>query len=147
MAYATYISPIEEYASPVWDPQTKRNTNKIEMAQHRWARNVTGNVDRTSSVTSLLNCLIWPTLEERRRQYRHAVMYRILLNQVNIHWQSFLSKTSSSTRGNSCRLFVSLCMIHVFASSFFLALAKTGITLASIQLTHHPMTNYQEVEG
>ena len=57
MAYATYIRPIEEYASPVWDPHTKRNTNKIEMAQRRWARNVTGNVDRTSSVTSFLNCL------------------------------------------------------------------------------------------
>ena len=29
MAYATYIRPIVGYASPVWDPHTKRNTNKI----------------------------------------------------------------------------------------------------------------------
>ena len=31
MAYTTYIRPTVEYASPVWDPHTKRNTNKIEM--------------------------------------------------------------------------------------------------------------------
>ena len=29
MAYTTYIRPTVEYASPVWDPHTKRNTNKI----------------------------------------------------------------------------------------------------------------------
>ena len=85
MAYTTYIRPIVQYASPVWDPHTKRNTNKIEMFQRRCARYVTGNFDRTSSVTSLLNCLSWPTLEERRRQYRLAVMYRIFHNQVDIH--------------------------------------------------------------
>ena len=51
MAYATYIRPIVKYASPVWDPDTKRNTNKIEMVQHRCARYVTGNFDQTSSVT------------------------------------------------------------------------------------------------
>ena len=129
-----------EYASPVWDPHTKRNTNKIEMVQRRCARYVTGNFDCTSSVTSLLNCLNWPTLEERRRQYRLAVMYRILNNQVDIHWQSFLTKTSSCTRDHSCRLFVPFCKNHVYASSFFLALVKAGITLPSIQLMHHPLT-------
>ena len=67
MAYTTYIRPTVEYSSPMWDPHTKRNTNKIEMAQRRCARYVTGDFDRTSSVTSLLNCLIWQTLEERRR--------------------------------------------------------------------------------
>ena len=119
MAYTTYIRPTVEYTSPVWDPHTKRNTNKIEMVQRRCARYVTGNFDRTSSVTSMLNSLSWPTLEERRRQYRLAVMYRILHNQVDIHWQSFLTKTSSCTRGHSCRLSVPFCKNHVYASSFF----------------------------
>ena len=84
----------------------------------------TSALDRTSSVTSMLNCLSWPTLEERRRQYRLAVMYRILHNQVDIHWQSFLTKTSSCTRGYSCRLFVPFCKNHVYASSFFPRISK-----------------------
>ena len=115
MAYTTYIRPTVECASPVWDPHAKRN--KIKMVQRRCARYVTGNFNRTSSVTSLLNCLSWPTLEERRRQYRLAVMCRILHNQVDIHWQSFLTKTC--TRGHSCQLFVPFCKNHVYASSFF----------------------------
>ena len=95
VAHTTYIRPIVEYVSPVWDPHIKLSTNKIEMVQRRCARCVAGNFDRTSRVASLLNCLNWPTLEERRRQYRLAVMYRcvmyrILHNQVDIHWQSFL---------------------------------------------------------
>ena len=119
MAYATYIRPTVEHASPVWDPHTKRNTNKIEMVQRRCARYVSGNFDRTSSVTSLLNYPSWPTLEERLRQCRLAVMYRILHNQVDIHWQSFLTMTSSCTRGHSCRLFVPFCKNHVYSSFFF----------------------------
>ena len=118
MAYTTHIRPTVEYASPVWDPHTKRNTNKIEMVQCRCARYVIGNFDRTTSVTSFLNCLNWPTLEGRR-QYRLAVMYSILHNQVDIHWQSFLTKTSSCTRDHSWRLFVPFCENHVYASSFF----------------------------
>ena len=86
MAYATYIRPTVEYASPVWDPHTERNTNKIEMVQRRCDLYVTGNFDRTSSVASLLHSLSWPTLEKSRRQYRLAVMYRILHNQTDIHW-------------------------------------------------------------
>ena len=124
MAYDSYIRPIVEHASPVWDSHTKCNTNKIEMVQRRYARYVTGNFERTSSVTSLVNCLSWPTLEERRRQYRLAVMFRILHNQVDIHWQSFLTKTSSCTRGHCCRLIVPFCKNPVYASSFFPCTSK-----------------------
>ena len=104
MAYTTCIRSIVECASSVSDPHTKHNTSKIEMVLQRCAHYVTGNFDRTSSVTSLLNCLGWPTLGVRRRQYRLAMMYRIIHNQVDIHLQSFLTKTSSCTRGHSCRL-------------------------------------------
>ena len=85
MAYTTYIRPTVEHATPVWDPHTKHNTNKIKMVQRRCARYVTGNFDRTSSVTSLLIYLSWPTLLKRRRQYRLAVMCCILHNQVDVH--------------------------------------------------------------
>ena len=141
MAYTNYIRPTVEYASPVWDPNTKRNANKIEMVQRRCSRYVTGNFYRTSSVTSLLNYRSRPTLEERRRQYRLAMMYRIHHVQVDFHWQSFLTKTSSCTRGHSCRLLYRFVRIMSMPPLFFLALAKTGITLPSIQLMHHPMTS------
>ena len=140
MAYTTYIRPTVEYASPVWDPHTRRNTNKIKMVQRRCARYVTGNFDRTSSVTSMLNCLSWPTLEERRHQYRLAVMYRILHNQVDIHWQSFqkLRLAQGVTAADSLYRFARIMSMPL---PFFLALVKTGITLPLIQLMHHPLTS------
>ena len=119
MAYATYIRPIVEYASPVWDAHTMRNANKIEMIPRRCARYFAGNFYRTSSVTTLLNSLNWPTLGGRQRQNRLTVTYRMLHNQVGIHWQPFLTKSSSCTRGHTCRLFVPFCKNHVYVSSFF----------------------------
>ena len=61
MAYTTYIKPIVECASPVWNPHTERSTNKFEMFQRRCYGYVIGNFDHTSSVTSMLNSLSWPT--------------------------------------------------------------------------------------
>ena len=63
------------------------------------------NFDHTSSVSSLLNFLNRPTVEERRQQNHFAVMYRSAHNQVNIHWQAFLTQMSSFPRGHSCQLF------------------------------------------
>ena len=129
MAYTTYIRPTVEYASPVWDPHTKRNTNKVKMVQRRCARYVTGNFDRTSSVTSLLNCLSWPTLEESRRQYRLAVMYRILHNQVDIHRQSFLTKLHLAQGVTAADSLYRLVRIMFMPPPFFIELVKIGITL------------------
>ena len=140
MAYTAYIRPIVEYASPVLGPHTKRNTNKIEMVQRRCAGYVSGNFNRTSSVTSLLNCLSWPTLEERWHQYRLAVMHRILHNQVDIHWQSFSPKLHPAqgvTAVDSLYRFARIISMPLF---LFLVLVKTGITITLIQLMHHPLT-------
>ena len=129
-----------EYASPVFNPHTKCSTNKIGMTQRRCACYVSDNFDLTSSVTSLLNCLVRPTLEELRHHTRRAVMYLILHIQLDIHWQLFITKASSYTRGHSYRLFVPFCMIFFYSSSFFVALVNTGTTLPLIQLMHHPLT-------
>ena len=141
VAYTTYIRPTVKYASPVWDLHTKRNTNKIEMVQRRCARYVTGNFDRTSSVTSMLNCLSWPTLEERRRQYRLAVMYRILHNQVDIIGSPFSPKLHLAQGFTAADSLYRFARIMSMPLLFFLALVKTGITLPLIQLMHHPLTS------
>ena len=129
MAYATYVRLIVEYASLVWDPNTKRNTSRIEMVQCRCARYVTYNFDRTSSVTSMIISLNWSTLNIRRRRNRLTAMYRILHNQVDVHWQSFLNKTLSCTWVTAADSFYHFARIMFMPHFFLLALVKTGITL------------------
>ena len=54
-----------EYATVIWDPFTEANIRKLEMVQRRSARMVCSDYQRTSSVSSMLQQLQWPTLQER----------------------------------------------------------------------------------
>ena len=54
--YKTYVRPIVEYASVVWDPVVERNQllrYQIEMVQRHAARFVSGDWRTTSSVTEI----------------------------------------------------------------------------------------------
>ena len=58
-AYTTYVRPILEYSSTVWDPQSKDLSNKIEMVQRRGARFVKADYNQRHSVTAMLQDLKW----------------------------------------------------------------------------------------
>ncbi len=58
-AYNTYIHPILEYASSVWDPHTKELVNQTEMMKQRAAHFVQADYHQRHSVTNLLTDLKW----------------------------------------------------------------------------------------
>ena len=76
-AYKTYVRPILEYSSTVWDPHTKELTSQHEMVQRRAAICVTADYRRRHSVTLLLNQLQWQTLLQRRTHSKVTMLYRI----------------------------------------------------------------------
>ena len=57
ITYKTYIRPTVEYASTVWDPDTSRNTKKLEQVQRHSARYVTDNRDYNVSTTRMVQDL------------------------------------------------------------------------------------------
>ena len=65
MIYKTYVRPIIEYASTVWDPNRKYLQCRVESAQRKAARWVT-NDWHYSSPTKMLEELVLKTLQERR---------------------------------------------------------------------------------
>ena len=67
-AYQSPVRPTLEYACTTWDPYLKDDKHRIEMVQRRAARYVSYRFHYTSSVSSILEELKWPTLEERRRK-------------------------------------------------------------------------------
>ena len=84
-AYTTYVWPITEYASTVWDPHTKENTEKIEKVQRRATRFTTGSYDGTVLVTTMVQILGWPTLQQRRSYTNLVMFYKIAHHLVAIH--------------------------------------------------------------
>ena len=57
--YQTFVRPIVEYASTVWDPSTEKYTKAVENVQRQAARFVTNDYRRRSSVGNMLESLEW----------------------------------------------------------------------------------------
>ena len=105
--YKTLVRPVMDYASCIWDPNTKANIEKIEMVQRRAARFVKGDYDRTSSVTAMLNGLGSETLQQRRQQAKVVMFYRIVHGLVAVQTTPFLIPAAmTGTRGHNMRYLV-----------------------------------------
>ena len=116
LAYRSLVRPILEYASPVWDPYTQSNVNDLEQVQRRAARFVLNDFNRTSSVTSMLQSLNWPSLQERRAQAKLIMMYRIVYRLVDIPTVYLIPTVS--VRGNQHYL-VPFARTLSYQKSFF----------------------------
>ena len=78
------VRPIVEYASPIWDPYTTININKIEAIQNRAARFCFNDYSRQSSVSNKLYRLDLPTLQQRRARAKLIMMYKMINDQIDI---------------------------------------------------------------
>ena len=92
---------ILEYACVVWSPHFKNNINKLEMTQWLTARFAMNNYDKYASVTNMLNCLGWPTLEHRRKEQRILMFFKIINQQVEIPSEGILIPSYAHTRGHN----------------------------------------------
>jgi len=98
--YIAFVRPQLEYACAVWDTHIKSDIQKLEMVQRRAARFVVNNYNRSEgTVTSILNELNWPSLQERRKNIRLAIMYKIHVNDIAIPIPDYIQRQATkSTR-------------------------------------------------
>ena len=89
-AYNTLVRTQVEYASPVWNPYTQTNINKVTQIQRRTARWVADGYSSYSSVTQMLNTLGWRSLEQRRADARLTMFYQIAYGLVMIPMPSYI---------------------------------------------------------
>jgi hypothetical protein len=121
--YISYIRPILEYGSNIWDNCTKGQSDQIESIQKRAARIVTGALVRTST-DRLYSELAWHSLKERRRINRLCVMHKILLddrtpNYLKETLPGFVRERSVYPLRNRSHLSQVSSRIELYHSSFF----------------------------
>ena len=97
MAYKAILWPKLEYASAVWDPFTEDNTRKLEAVQRRAARFVCNSYRQTASVSSMLNRLSWPLLEQTC-QSKTGVIYLNFHKSVDIDATTLMTRSTRPTR-------------------------------------------------
>ena len=119
-AYKTYVRPIMEYATTIWDPHTQHAINMLEAVQRRAARFVMRRYHNTSSVSDMITELQWPPLEDRRRIARMSMMYKIHHNLAcvrNIKGQ-LLPLPSRQRRGHDQQFVLPQCRTQYHQNSF-----------------------------
>ena len=79
-------------------PYFKQGISSIEKVQRKGARFVTGNSSYRESVTSMLDTLQWPPLQERRRARRLTHLYKAVNNLSPVKIPDYVLPSSARTR-------------------------------------------------
>ena len=112
-AYKTYVRPLLEYSSSVWDPWQKKYIEQLEMVQHRAVRYILNDYASTSSVTEMLKKLSLPTLKTRRKISSLVMLYKIQSGLVRIPLPPYITPTMRN------RLSIPYSSINAHLYSFF----------------------------
>ena len=81
--YQTFVRPIVEYASTVWDRSTEKYIKSEEKVQWHAAHFVKSDYRRRSSVTTMLESLNLVSLVSRRAGAKLVMLYRITNNLMS----------------------------------------------------------------
>ncbi|MEW8547660.1 MAG: reverse transcriptase family protein [Candidatus Thiodiazotropha sp.] len=97
-AFTSLVRPHLEYSSSVWDPYYKQDIFALEKVQRKGARFVTGNYSYLESVTSMLQTLDWPPLQQRRQARRLTHFYKAANNLSPVRIPEYVTASSNRTR-------------------------------------------------
>ena len=120
--YHTYVRPILEYASAVWDPVGEGNQHlryNIDMVQRKAARFVFNDWRNTSSPSKMIHQLNWKSLEERRYNARLTLMYKYRHNLLDV-----AEPVIVKARGKNTNFVPKQARIQAYANSFVPATIK-----------------------
>ena len=119
------VTPLLDYASPVWYLHTARDIDRLEAIQRRAACWVCGSRwnphshNWSKSSTSCLQDLRWPALHTRQSYFTITQVHNILHDRVSIPFNSHFKFSSTNTRSHSLSLTTSSSTINAYCFSFF----------------------------
>ena len=100
--FNTFVRSKLEYASIIWNPQTKMLINQLEKVQRKFTKRLPGLWDK--SYTERLNILKTCSLEQRRLKLDITFLFKFLKVYINIESEKYFEFKSNRTRGHSMAL-------------------------------------------
>ena len=118
--YVSYVLPIIEYSSVVWDNCFDQDAYALEKLQNEAARIVTG-LTRSVSLDKLYRECGWVTLSERRKNQKLYFMYKALNGQVPSYISDIIPphirETTNYPLRNRDNITVPFCRTELFRNS------------------------------
>ena len=119
--FFTFIRPLLEYASVVWDNCTQYEKAELDKIQNEAARIVTGTT-KLVSIQALYEDTKWETLEERRRKSKLILFYKIINGLSPTYLSSLIPlsvrSVSSYSLRNSSDIQTIVCRTAQYFNSF-----------------------------
>ena len=118
--YVSYVLPIVEYSSVVWNNCSDQDAYALEKLQNEAARIVTG-LTRSVSLDKLYRECGWVTLSERRKNQKLYFMYKALNGQVPSYISDIIPphirETTNYPLRNRDNITVPFCRKELFRNS------------------------------
>ena len=93
--YISYMRPILEYASVVWDGCTVYEQENLEKMQYEAARIITG-LTRSVSINKLIKEIGWISLSDRRKMQKLSIVHRAKLGLLPCYLQDIFPNNVST---------------------------------------------------
>ena len=111
LAYTTLVRPIIEYAIIIWDSHTASNIHKLETVQRRSARHIMHNYNIHASVTTILQYVHLPTLQQHRQHFKIIMLYTPTSQHINCHLHHTIHSVHSTLH---TALIPHICIQNIF---------------------------------
>ena len=137
--YKTYVRPILEYSSPVWDTNNQKVIKTIESVQRKAVRFIMNDYNRDSSVTNMMNKMDLDYMETTRKVKKLKLLHSILSQKT------FLPNGVTPSRArDKFKLKPIHARVQSFAASFIPSATSEWNKLSSVLLRENNIKTFEE---
>ena len=120
--YKTYVRPLVEYNTCIWNPYLQKDINRVESIQRQFTKRLCKITNtKFSNYTDRLKIFKLETLEVRRIKNDLKLLYKIFHNLIDIPFENFFTKHQCvyNLRGHNFKLSLPKHSSISFKQNFF----------------------------
>ena len=116
--YTAFIRPLLEYGDVIWDNCSQYEKHELDKIQNEAARIATG-ATRLVSINALCKKIRWDSLEQRRKNHKLALFYKMTQNIAPLYLSSLVPQSVSNISRYNLRNYNDLQTIDARTNLYF----------------------------